>query len=125
RKLHVGLVLDPALPGDSSDERAALAEARNRRVRIHVARAGETFRIGGLTLRVLWPDSAGPPRDDPNNHAIVLVASYGKTDALFTADAESDVTGHLHLAPVEILKVAHHGSDDPGLADELKTIQPR
>jgi competence protein ComEC len=74
---------------------------------------------------VLWPDGSGPPGDDPNNHAIVLVASYGKTDALFTADAESDVTGHLHLPPVEILKVAHHGSDDPGLADELKTIQPR
>jgi len=55
----------------------------------------------------------------------VLLASYGKTDALFTADAESDVTGHLHVPPVEILKVAHHGSDDPGLAQELKSIQPR
>ena len=46
-------------------------------------------------------------------------------DALFTADAESDVTGRLHLPPVEILKVAHHGSADPGLAEELKELQPR
>jgi competence protein ComEC len=125
RKLRVGLVLDPAIPSDSADERAALAEARKHRIRVQVARAGETFRVGALTLRVLWPEGPGPPGDDPNNHAIVLVASYGKTDALFTADAESDVTGHLHLPPVEILKVAHHGSDDPGLADELKTIRPR
>jgi competence protein ComEC len=125
RKLHVGLVLDPAIPGNSADERAALTEAHKRRVRVQVARAGESFRIGGLTLHILWPDGSGPPGDDPNNHAIVLVASYGKTDALFTADAESDVTGHLHLPPVEILKVAHHGSDDPGLADELKTMRPR
>ena len=120
RKLRVGLVLDPAIPSDSADERAALAEARKRRVRVQVARAGEAFRIGALTLRVLWPDGPGPPGDDPNNHAIVLVASYGKTDALFTADAESDVTGHLHLPPVEILKVAHHGSDDPGLAGRAR-----
>ena len=125
RELRVGLVLDPALPSESADERDALAEARKRRVRIETARAGEAFRVGALRLRVLWPDGTGPPGDDPNNHAVVLVASYGKTDALFTADAESDVTGHLHLPPVEILKVAHHGSEDPGLPEELKSIQPR
>jgi competence protein ComEC len=125
RRLRVGLVLDPALPSESSDERGALVEARKHRVRIETARAGEAFRIGALRLRILWPDGPGTPGDDPNNHAVVLVASYGKTDALFTADAESDVTGHLHLPPVEVFKVAHHGSEDPGLPEELKSIQPR
>jgi competence protein ComEC len=124
-QLRVGAVLDPAIPSQSSDENRALTEARKHHVRIQVARAGEAFRIGALSIRVLWPDGPGPPGEDPNNHAIVLLASYGKTDALFTADAESDVTGHLHVPPVEILKVAHHGSDDPGLAQELKSIQPR
>jgi competence protein ComEC len=123
--LHVGIVLDPAIPSESSDERAALAAARRRHVRVVVARAGEGFRIGALRLRVLWPDGPGPPGDDPNNHAIVLLASYGQVDALLTADAESDVTGHLHVPPVEILKVAHHGSDDPGLARQLEQIRPR
>ena len=55
-----------------------------------VARPGETFRIGRLRIRVLWPDGPGIPGDNPNNHAVLLV-SYGQTDALFTADAESDV----------------------------------
>jgi competence protein ComEC len=73
----------------------------------------------------VWPDGPGTPGDDPNNHAVVLVASYGQTDALFTADAESDVTGRLQLPPVEILKVAHHGSADDGLDDELKELRPR
>ena len=118
-------VLDPAIPSESTDERAALAAARRHRVRVVVARAGEAFRIGGLRLRVLWPEGPGPPGDDPNNHAIVLLASYGQVDALLTADAESDVTGHLHIPPVEILKVAHHGSDDPGLSRLLEQIHPR
>jgi len=26
---------------------------------------------------------------------------------------------------VEVLKVAHHGSEDPGLPEELESIQPR
>jgi competence protein ComEC len=125
KKLRVGAVLDPAIPGESPEERAARAAARERGVKIVVARAGEGFRIGGLRIRVLWPDGPGSPGDDPNNHAIVLVASYGQTDALFTADAESDVTGHLQLPPVEILKVAHHGSADDGLGDELNELRPR
>jgi competence protein ComEC len=125
KKLSVGAVLDPAIPSDIPDERAARATARQRGVRLIVARAGEAFRIGGLKLRVLWPDGPGTPGDDPNNHAVVVIASYGQTDALFTADAESDVTGRLQLPPVEILKVAHHGSADAGLGEELKELHPR
>ena len=124
-RLHVGSVLDPAIPSESTDERAALAAARRHHVRVVVARAGEGFRIGALRLRVLWPDGPGSSGDDPNNHAIVLLASYGQVDALLTADAESDVTGLLHVPPVEILKVAHHGSDDPGLPRLLEQIHPR
>jgi competence protein ComEC len=35
------------------------------------------------------------------------------------------VTAGLPLGEVEILKVAHHGSEDPGLDDELRTLRPR
>jgi competence protein ComEC len=125
KKLRVGAVLDPEIPSGSPDERSARDAARQRGVRMIVARAGEAFRLGALRLRVLWPDGPGTPGDDPNNHAVVLLASYGQTDALFTADAESDVTGRLRLPPVEILKVAHHGSADEGLGDELKELRPR
>ena len=51
-KLRVGAVLDPAIPSESPDERSARAAARQRGVRMIVARAGEAFRIGALRLRV-------------------------------------------------------------------------
>lgn len=124
-RLRVGVVLDPALPSESTDERTALTAAGRRHVRVVIARAGAGFRVGRLRLRVLWPDGPGLPGDEPNNRAIVLLASYGQVDVLLTADAESDVTGHLDLPPVEILKVAHHGSDDPGLPRLLEQIDPR
>ncbi len=41
--------------------------------------------------------------------------AIGAFDLLLTADAESDVTGPLALPAVDVLKVAHHGSADPGL----------
>ena len=124
-ELAVGFLLDPGIPAHSPDERAARAAAARHGVRIVLARAGETFALGKLHLRVLWPDGPGPAGEDPNQHAVVLLVSYGRVDALFTADAESDVTLPLRPPAVEILKVAHHGSADTGLAELLDRLAPR
>jgi competence protein ComEC len=124
-QLDVDLVLDPLLPAYSPFEAAARREARSRHVPVVAARAGRTYRLGPLRIEVLWPDGPGPPGDDPNNHATVLLVSYGQVDALLTADAEGDVTTRLPLRPVEILKVAHHGSADPFLPDLLERTRPR
>jgi competence protein ComEC len=124
RHERVGFVLDPGIRSQSEDERAALAAARARRVRVVLARSGETFRLGRLVLRVLWPEQEAPPGQDPNDSAVVILASYGAIDALFTADAESNVTLPLDLPAVEILKVAHHGSEDDGLAALLDVLRP-
>ena len=35
------------------------------------------------------------------------------------------MTSRLRLGPVEVMKVAHHGSEDAGLAAELETLRPR
>ncbi len=122
--LEVDLVLDPGIPNESPEESAALRAARAHRVQVVIARAGQTYRLGALELRVLWPDAPGPVGGDPNEHAIVLVATYGSTDVLLTADAESTVTVPLGPPDVEILKVAHHGSADPALPEFLRRTTP-
>jgi competence protein ComEC len=124
-EIPVGFLLDPGLQGDSSDERAARASATRHHVRVVLARAGERFELGRLRLQLLWPEDAGALGEDPNENAIVLLVSYGTIDALFTADAESNVTVPLRPPAVEILKVAHHGSEDAGLASLLELIRPR
>ena len=122
--LAVGTVADPGIEAPSADHDAAVAAARGRSVPIVVVHAGEVFRIGKLRLRILWPDDPGLPSEDPNQHAVVALASFGSTDVLLTADAESDVTSRLPLRPIEVLKVAHHGSEDPGLPDLLRVLRP-
>jgi competence protein ComEC len=124
RQLRVGEVLDPELAATGPESDEALAVARQRQVPVRVVRTGSSFRTGRLSIRVLWPEDAGAPSEDPNQNAVVLVASYGATDVYLSADAESDVTARLPLPDVEIMKVAHHGSEDPGLADELETLRP-
>jgi competence protein ComEC len=43
---------------------------------------------------------------------------------LLTADAESDVLARLDLDRVDVLKVPHHGSADPGLPSLLERLDP-
>jgi competence protein ComEC len=125
RQLRVGAFLDPALEATGPEREEAVAAARERRVPVHIVRTGSEFKAGGLRLRVLWPPDPGAPSEDPNLNALVLLATYGETDVLLPADAESDVTAELPLSGIEILKVAHHGSADPGLDDELRVLRPR
>jgi competence protein ComEC len=122
--LEVGRMLDPRLAVSGPEEHEALRTAAARRVEVVEARTGETFRLGRLRLRVLSPPDEGEPSADPNRLSVVLLASYGETDALLTGDAETEVTAQLLSRHVEILKVAHHGSADPGLADELRELRP-
>ena len=124
RRVAVDRVLDPRLSVSGPFERDALATAADRGVPVVEARSGDGFRLGRLRLRILWPDRAGAPGEDPNLLAVVLLASYGEVDALLTADAETDVTARLVARQIEILKVAHHGSADPGLAEELRELRP-
>jgi competence protein ComEC len=124
-RLSVGQVEDPGIEAPSADHDAAVAAARRHRVPVEIVHEGDAFRIGRLRIRILWPDEPGLPSEDPNQHAVVILASYGTTDVLLTADAESDVTRRLRIPPVEVLKVAHHGSEDTGLPELLRTLRPR
>jgi competence protein ComEC len=125
RRLEVGVVLEPGLQATGPEHAEAVRVAGERGVPVRTIRAGATFRLGRLVLRVHWPADSGGPTEDPNLNAVVLTATFGKIDVLLPADAESDVTGRLPLGAVEILKVAHHGSEDPGLAAELVDLRPR
>lgn len=123
--VRVDSVLDPALAHENPFGRPALAAARRRGATVRVTRAGQVYRLGALTLRVLWPPSRGSATDDPNDWATVLLASYGEVDILLPADAESNVTLPLRPPAVEVLKVGHHGSKDEGLGELLELVRPR
>jgi competence protein ComEC len=90
--------------------------------------AGGTIRSGGLRLEVLWPpvellaDPLGAA--DPNSQALVLLARWRKFSMLLTADAEAGEVP-INPGPVDVLKLAHHGSDDPELGALLDQARPR
>jgi competence protein ComEC len=90
--------------------------------------AGTSLRSGALHLDVLWPPpellAEDPPGTDPNALALVIRAHWHDFTMLLTADAEAESTP-LDPGPIDVLKVAHHGSEDAGLGALLDRIRPR
>ena len=127
RSLPVRLLLDGAAGTRDPTHARVAAAARARGTRVVQAAAGQAIDLAGLRVRVLSPprDAAPDPGEDPNQRAIVLILSYRAVDFFMPADAESDVTSALSLPPVEVLKVAHHGSADEGLRGLLDRLRPR
>jgi len=126
--LPVSLILDgrDGVPTPGGDAMAVAAGTRG--VRLIAARAGQELRLGGLRLRVLWPRPEAPALHagaEPNDRAVVLEVEARGARALLTADAESGVLSQLELRPVDVLKVSHHGSADPGLPAVLDRLRPR
>lgn len=90
--------------------------------------AGDALRCGRLRLSILWP----PPEllgdslagADPNAQALVILVRWQRFSMLLTADAEA---GEVPIDPgsVDVLKVAHHGSEDAGLDALLDRVSPR
>jgi len=90
--------------------------------------AGEEIRSGRLHLRVLWPPpellAAPAAGQDPNHLALVIEARWGAFTMLLTADAEAESVP-IEPGPVDVLKVAHHGSEDAGLGVLLERARPQ
>lgn len=102
--------------------RAAAAEVSPERVA-----AGRELRSGRLRLRVLWPPPellTGSVSADPNQLALVIEARWRDFTMLLTADAEAEAVP-IEPGPVDVLKVAHHGSEDAGLGSLLDRIRPQ
>lgn len=81
---------------------------------------------GALQLTALWPprELLGETDEDPNLLCLVLVARWHHFSMLLTGDAEAESVP-IDPGPVDVLKVAHHGSEDAGLDGLLDRSAPK
>ena len=91
----------------------------------------DTLFVDGVRFIMLAPD----PIDDAcpaeeNNNSVVVRMEYGAFSMLFPGDAETEERGWLvaherALLDVDVLKAAHHGSDNGTSADWLAAVSPK
>jgi competence protein ComEC len=103
-------------------DRALLGAAAAAGTPVRRATAGATIRDGPLRMDVLWPPQRAPA-GEPNAASLVLLARWRRFRMLLAGDAEAELAP-VHPGDVDVLKVAHHGSEDAGLEALLTETEP-
>lgn len=132
-RFEVGAVLHAGIVFENAANERLVADATATGVPLTLARTGQIWQLGAATtVEALYPtdaDAAAPlPEGDINNGSVVLVVRYGGFTALLTGDAEEPVESVLIsrrlLAPVDLLKVGHHGSHSSTSPELLEATRP-
>ena len=97
----------------------------------------DRIQAGGLNLTCLYAGGGMLPSDDRNAHSLVLCADYKGFHMLFTGDMGTEQEKGLlklaeeegslqqeHLSHVQVLKMAHHGSDTSSGEGFLDFLDP-
>ncbi|UJA20514.1 MBL fold metallo-hydrolase [Thermoleophilia bacterium SCSIO 60948] len=94
---------------------------------------GEVLRSGRLSLKALWPppelarrspgDRSPVLADERNGLGLVLLLRWRRFTMLLPGDAEAEAVP-LDPGPIDVLKLAHHGSADAGLSELLERSEP-
>ncbi len=121
-------VWDPAVSHPTEMYKNLLTTFKKKKTKYKRVQRGETRHIlPELKARIFNPIKRN--YDNINNSSIVLEVSINGVELLFTGDAEKKVEDELIkaglLRPVEVFKVAHHGSGSSTTRAFLRQIKPR
>lgn len=131
-EFQVTMVLDPGIPHTSKGYRDFLSTVRARGIDFQKALRGQAVELGGGTrVEVLNPPEAHltGTEDDINNNSIVLRVAAGPASVMLMGDAGRDAEAAILASGCsvksDLLKVAHHGSNDSTGGAWLDAVSPR
>ncbi len=107
-------------------EEKEISNAMDENIDVEVISSNQTINIGEAAFTVI-----GPVEDykDKNNNSIVIMFEYKGTKILFAADQLSEAENGLLNSGVDlradVLKVAHHGSNDSSSAEFVNSVNPK
>lgn len=132
-RYRVDRVLGTGMAGTGPGDQALRAELAERGKLMESLGSGDRIELDSVEFQVLWPDRGTVPSIAPeagsevNDRSLVLLGTVGATRILLTGDAEEGVDPSLlkrGLPPVDLLKVAHHGSRTATTAALLAATHP-
>nr|WP_238420383.1 ComEC/Rec2 family competence protein [Streptomyces taklimakanensis] len=129
----VGAIQTTPLGEPSGQAAAVRREAARAGVPMVRATPGERRRTGDLSWEVLWPRRPPPPGppsasgEEANDSSVTLLVRTAGLTVFLPGDLEPPaqrrlLESHPDLPPVDVLKVAHHGSarQEPRLLERLR-----
>ena len=94
------------------------------------ANAGDVYKVGEVSVRILAPINKTDDRD-LNNSSVIASVEYGEVNMIFTGDAEEIEERDILESPyrkyldADFLKTGHHGSSTSSCDEFLDAVTPR
>lgn len=113
-------------PDEAYMELREVAKAQG--VQIEMVEKQDSFQVEETEFRILHPYQ-GFKTDSKNDSSIVMSMEYGDFTMLFTGDVEENGEESMLeegiLEEVDLLQVAHHGSDSSTIPEFLDVVSPK
>lgn len=119
---EIGKIYMPDVTTTTSTFMSVLEAISNKGLSITKCEIGSTFGVGDGICTIMSVENE--EKDNLNLNSIVIHMAYGDKTFLFTGDAEKENEAGISWPDVDVLKVAHHGSDTSSSQKFLTSIKP-
>lgn len=123
-ELQIGTLYMPSKENDTQTYERLLKAIERNNININTnlkASKESQYAIGNANWKVLSVDA----KNNLNDSSIVIELAYGNTKYLFMGDATTKVEEMVEWNKVEVLKVAHHGSNSSTSKQFLEKVKPK
>ena len=125
--IAVGTVLQSSSPKDSEEYEKYVKALGNAGIEPVTVRETYTFTLDGATYSVDPPRQAKYSSDNSNNSSLIVSVVNGENRFLFAGDAQTERLAEFldtNSATCDVLKLPHHGKDEPLLPALLDAAKP-
>lgn len=105
---EIGKIYMPNVSTNTKTFEDVIDAAKNKGLQIETPKTGDEFTVGSANCNVVY---VGDNKENLNLSSIIIKMKYNNLSYLFTGDTEADVENKIDFGKINILKVAHHGSD--------------
>lgn len=125
KNFEIGTIYMPKVQTNTKTFEDALDAVANKNLSITTPKINDSFKIGSAECKIL---SVGDNGKNLNSCSIVIQMKFDKLTYMFTGDAEKEIEEEIlkkySNLKVNILKVAHHGSDTSSSENFIKAVAP-
>ena len=124
----VDLVLQSSRPKDSSEYERYVKALESAGLEPMTVRETYEFTLGGVRFVVDPPQRESYNSDSSNNSSLIVSVYNGNNCLLFMGDAQTERIGEFlasNRTTCDVLKVPHHGRDEPLMEKLLESVQPK
>ena len=117
----IGKIFMPNVKTNTKTFEDVIDAAKNKGLQIETPKIGDEFTVGSANCGVVY---VGADKENLNLSSIIIKLNYNNLSYLFTGDAEAEIENKIDVGKINILKVAHHGSDTSSSEKFVKETAP-